>query len=304
MENLILIKLTSSQRDYTIGRQLGEGNFGRVYFSGHHSLPPVAIKIFNEDVEARKELEIATDICNINPKGLVKLLDHGFIESQITAQYFEVAVGSMFLVYEYINKSLKDLWDGAKMPTKDIIQIGIQLIESAESIHSAGYVHADLKLDNVMVDKENKVYLIDYGCAQKYKLPDGSHRLNGSGPNLFTNVHFGSKNALHKQTISRRDDLIQIVYNLICLKNSFLPLRDYLPPDNDDLDEFKKFKMESSAREFCKRNNTRQFIEILNECYGMLYDETPNYTKLKFMLKKIILNMNKLPGGKFLEDHP
>jgi hypothetical protein len=36
----------------------------------------------------------------------------------------------------------------------------------------------------------------------------------------------------------------------------------------------------------------------------MLYDETPNYTKLKFMLKKIILNMNKLPGGKFLENHP
>ena len=62
--------------------------------------------------------------------------------------------------------------------------------------------------------------------------------------------------------------------------------------------------MESSAREFCKRNNTRQFTEILNECYGMLYDETPNYTKLKFMLKKIILNMNKLPGGKFLENHP
>ena len=36
----------------------------------------------------------------------------------------------------------------------------------------------------------------------------------------------------------------------------------------------------------------------------MLYDETPNYTKLIFMLKKIILNMNKLPGGKFLENHP
>jgi hypothetical protein len=36
----------------------------------------------------------------------------------------------------------------------------------------------------------------------------------------------------------------------------------------------------------------------------MLYDETPNYTKLIFMLKKIILNMNKLPGGKYLENQP
>jgi len=80
------------------------------------------------------------------------LLDHGFIDSQITARYFGVEVGSMFLVYEYISKSLKTLWNGAKMPTKDIIQIGIQLVKSAESIHSVGYVHADLKLDNIMVD--------------------------------------------------------------------------------------------------------------------------------------------------------
>jgi hypothetical protein len=36
----------------------------------------------------------------------------------------------------------------------------------------------------------------------------------------------------------------------------------------------------------------------------MQYDESPNYAKLKFMLIKVILNMNKLPGGKFLENHP
>ena len=61
----------------------------------------------------------------------------------------------MFLVYEFIPKTLKDMWDGRKIPLKDILQIGIQLIESAESIHEAGYVHADIKLDNIMVNLEN-----------------------------------------------------------------------------------------------------------------------------------------------------
>jgi serine/threonine protein kinase len=220
-----------------------------VYLSRHPNLPPVAIKVFNNANEARKEFDIAIDLCNNNkPKGLVKLLDHGFIRNARLAAYFKVEVESMFLVYEYISKRLKDLLEGPRMPTKHIIQIGIQLIESIESIHSAGYVHADIKLDNIMVDNQNKVYLIDYGCAQKYELPDKSHRPNLSCPQQFTNVHFGSKYALQKQTISRRDDLIQIVNNLMVLKNSFTPITNYLGPDNEDLDEFKRFKCESSAR--------------------------------------------------------
>lgn len=75
-----------------------------------------------------------------------------------------------------------------------------------------------------MIDHHNKVFIIDYGNAQKFLLPDGSHRPNGSGPDKFVNVHFGSKNALNKETLSMRDDIIQIIYNLMCLANSFKPL--------------------------------------------------------------------------------
>ena len=98
------------------------------------------------------------------------------------------------------------------------------MIEAVESIHNSGFVHTDLKLDNIMFNSQNKVFIIDYGNAQKFQLPDGTHRPNGSGPDKFVNVHFGSKNALNKQTISRRDDIIQIIYNLMCLANSFKPI--------------------------------------------------------------------------------
>ena len=101
-------------------------------------------------------------------------------------------------MYEYIDKTLKDAWDGSELSNRDKLQIGIQLIEAAESIHSSGYVHTDLKLDNIMINRQNKVFIIDYGNAQKFLLPDGTHRPNGSGPEKFVNVHFGSKNALKK----------------------------------------------------------------------------------------------------------
>ena len=56
-------------------------------------------------------------------------------------------------MYEYIDKTLKDAWDGSELSNRDMLQIGIQLIEAAESIHSSGYVHTDLKLDNIMINR-------------------------------------------------------------------------------------------------------------------------------------------------------
>jgi len=35
----------------------------------------------------------------------------------------------------------------------------------------------------------------------------------------------------------------------------------------------------------------------------MSYDATPNYEKLKFMLKKVMLNRGVLPGGRFCLDN-
>ena len=119
-----------------------------------------------------------------------------------------MSVGSTFIVYEFIEKTLKQAWNRSELSKRDILQIGIQLIKAAESIHNLGYVHTDIKLDNLMFNRENKVFIIDYGNAQKYLLPDGTHRPNGSGPDKYVNPHFGSKNALNKQTLSRRDDLI------------------------------------------------------------------------------------------------
>jgi len=157
-------------------------------------------------------------------------------------------------------------------------------------MHNSSYVHTDIKLDNIMIDRQNKVFIVDYGNAQKFLLPDGTHRPNGSGPDKFVNVHFGSKNALKKETLSRRDDIIQIIYNLMCLANSFKPIHDYIGEDDEELTLFSEFKKNSSAKDFCGLNKTPIFTEVLTECYEMSYDATPNYEKLKFLLKKSMLN--------------
>ena len=42
--------------------------------------------------------------------------------------------------------------------------------------------------------------------------------------------------------------------------------------------------------------------EALTECYALGYDEQPNYAKLKFILKKCLLKIDLVPGGKYFKN--
>ena len=57
--------------------------------------------------------------------------------------------------------------------------------------------------------------LIDHGISQNYLNPDGTHRENKKVEEFLGNSVFASKNAFSGQTMSRRDDIIQIAYLLI-----------------------------------------------------------------------------------------
>ena len=81
----------------------------------------MAVKVLTDRKEAEIELKIATDICGQNLPGITKLLDNGIVSSLLTARDLEVDVGSIFLVYEYIDKTLKKAWDRSELSDRDIL---------------------------------------------------------------------------------------------------------------------------------------------------------------------------------------
>ena len=168
-----------------------------MYLAHTPSQQPVALKVFKTHKSSQKELEIASAICDIGLKGIIKVLDFGINRDRAVAGRLEALPNSIFIVYEHVEKTLKSLWDNPRVnfSRQDIIQIGCELVDNVQRIHGTGYVHLDLKLDNILITRDNRVIIIDYGQAEKYKLKDGSHRPMGE-TGTCGNIHFGSPNSL------------------------------------------------------------------------------------------------------------
>ena len=60
----------------------------------------------------------------------------------------------------------------------------------------------------------------------------------------------------------------------------------------------KKHKIQMSAKKKCQGNSVH-FQNILEYAYDIKFEEKPDYAYLKFMLKKILLEMDHVPQKMF-----
>lgn len=92
-------------------------------------------------------------------------------------------------------------------------------IERLKDLHSIGYMHNDLKLENILIGHRDpsKIYLIDFGLSQKYLDDDGSHIKKQNLGYFSGNFMFASVNSCKGNSKSRRDDMESLFYLLIYL---------------------------------------------------------------------------------------
>lgn len=90
-----------------------------------------------------------------------------------------------------------------------------------------GYVHCDIKPENIMIgdfekdpELKKKIYLIDFGISHRYLDDNGNHIEYKRNVPFKGNLLFSSKNAFSRVTLSRRDDLMSLIYLLIFCINT------------------------------------------------------------------------------------
>ncbi|WIV13053.1 AarF/UbiB family protein [Proteiniborus sp. MB09-C3] len=140
---------------YTVLSKLGEGGIGAVY----------KVKDIRGNIRA---LKISEDINSITREFnmLTKLKQLKNIPNAYEIDDYKKNKNTYyFFIMDYIEGyNIKEIIKHGKIKVKDIIGIGIILLNILEKIYKMGYVYADMKPDNIMIDKRlKKVNFIDFG---------------------------------------------------------------------------------------------------------------------------------------------
>ena len=97
------------------------------------------------------------DISDNNLKGFPKTHDWGIVEQEY-AKYFAPNCMAKFIVQNRLGKTLSDIFmeSGRRLRQADVLKIGVMLLKAIQKLHNIGYLHLDIKPDNILIEP-NKV---------------------------------------------------------------------------------------------------------------------------------------------------
>jgi len=100
-------------------------------------------------------------------------------------------------------------------------------------------------------------------------------------------------------TLSRRDDLISLVYMLTYLSSGKLPFIKHHIPLIDQVPRIKQKKNQFDAKKICKQQKCLYLIDFAEKVFTLKFEEEPDYNVLRWCLKKNILEKNNVPKNQF-----
>ncbi|EKD15587.1 serine/threonine protein kinase [Drepanopeziza brunnea f. sp. 'multigermtubi' MB_m1] len=145
--------------NYSLGRLIGKGSFGKVYLATH--------KLTNGS-------KVVLKSANKDDSNLAREIHHHrqFIHPHI-ARLYEVIVTEnlVWLVLEYCpgDELYNYLLNHGALPVEKVQKIFTQLVGAVTYVHNSQCVHRDLKLENILLDKNENVKLCDFGFTREYE---------------------------------------------------------------------------------------------------------------------------------------
>lgn len=141
---------------YQLRHELGRGGSGVVMLARHTSIGrSVALKLFLGRHHASRFLCEARTIARLDHPNIVKLWDFG-----------ESSAG-LYLALEYVEgDTLHERLRAGPLATDESLRILRAIAEALEHAHASGVVHCDLKPSNVMIGRDGRVRVVDFGIAQ------------------------------------------------------------------------------------------------------------------------------------------
>jgi len=277
-----------------INKQLGKGGFGQIYLGRKiKENIPIAIKV--EENGNRSHLYMEYEILKSlqGPDGIPHVYS------------FRQGHKHNYLVMELLGKSLDRLFSDCKkkFSPKTIFQIGYQMIQRIEYIHSKGYIHRDIKPGNFVIgrgDNSKKIYIIDFGLSKKYiDKNTNKHIPYKEGKGLTGTARYVSLFTHYGIEQSRRDDIEGIAYNLIYFAKGKLPWQGVKTKNKKE--KHKKImesKLSFTPEQLCE-GLSFEFVNLLKYARELEFEEKPDYKNIKIMFKNSIIKSGGTMDWKF-----
>ena len=204
--------LTVFNGRYALLRRIARGGMADVYLARDASLDrQVAVKVLfpefaNDPSFVERFRREAKAAANLNHPNIVGIFDWG--QEQ----------GTYYIVMEYVvGRSMADVLRSTGPLSPDrAAEIAHDVAEALGSAHSAGLVHRDVKLGNIIVSDDGQVKVADFGIATALARRTGDN-LTQFGSIMGTATYFSPEQAQGKSLDGRSDlySLGVVLYEMI-----------------------------------------------------------------------------------------
>lgn len=146
---------------FEIIEMLGRGGEGVVYLAHDHKLKrPVALKalaarLSQDKRRVKSSLQEALDLSQIKHEHILTAYDH--VEDH----------GTSFIVTEYVKgMTLRRKLQAGPLDLATALGVAREMALALEAAHAKGFVHQDIKPENVIVQEDGHVKVLDFGIAK------------------------------------------------------------------------------------------------------------------------------------------
>lgn len=188
---------------YEIIDKVGSGGMSDVYKALDHKLNRyVAVKVlkdeFSEDKGFVSKFKVeAQSAAGLAHPNIVNVFDVGD-EEGIYFIVMELVEG--ITLKKYIEKK-------GKLPVKEAVSIAIQIAQGIEAAHNNHIIHRDIKPQNVIISREGKVKVTDFGIAR-------AASANTINSNAMGSVHYISPEQARGGYIDEKSDIYSLGISL------------------------------------------------------------------------------------------
>jgi predicted Ser/Thr protein kinase len=184
---------------------LGKGGMGAVYKARQLGLDRlVAVKILPPEIGAdpafaERFTREARALAKLSHQNIVSVFDFG----QADGQYY--------FIMEYVDGAdVRRLIESGGLKPEEALAIVPQICEALQFAHDEGIVHRDIKPENILVDKQGRVKIADFGLAKLLGKVPGENSLTGSHQAMGTLHYMAPEQMRGAGSVDHRADIFSL----------------------------------------------------------------------------------------------